>query len=178
ASLAAQSLLTLARLEAERERYDQALALLEQAESWLSESGDADTEGRAGALRRELERHYVAVSLSTCKEFRALEDANRLFRGTSGMDGLLAQTVKLAVENAGGDRGFVAFSSGGGRLDVVAQHGVGRDRARRILRVIEGVSGTRLAESGPLFSSRVTADPRFSSAVPDAPDGVGCVACG
>jgi len=174
--LAAESLLTLARLEAERERYDQAISLLEQAESWLLQSGDLEAEGRAGALRRELERQYVAVSLSTCNEFRALEEANRLFRQTSDMDGLLAQTVKLAVENAGGDRGFVAFS-GGGRLDVVAQHGIGRDRARRILRVIEDMVGSRIAESGPVFSSRVAADPRFNGAIVDALDGVGSLVC-
>jgi Nif-specific regulatory protein len=177
APLAAESLLTLARLEAEREHYDQAVSLLEQAESWLLESGDPEAEDRAGALRRELERQYVAVSLSTCNEFRALEDANRLFRGTSDMNGLLAQTVKLAVENAGGDRGFVAFSSSGTRLDVVAQHGVGRDRARRILRVIEGVTGSRIAESGPMFSSRVAADPRFNGAVAEALEGVGSLVC-
>ena len=169
---AAEAMLTLARLEAERERYDQALALLELAEQWLAESRDAEAEDRAGALRRDLEHQYVAVSLSTCNEFRALEEANRLFRETSDMDGLLAQAVKLAVEHAGGDRGFVAFS-GGGRLDVVAQHGLGRDRARRILRVIEGLGGSRLAENGPLFSSRVAADPRFAAALTDALEGVG-----
>jgi transcriptional regulator with GAF, ATPase, and Fis domain/Tfp pilus assembly protein PilF len=174
---AAECILTLARLEAEREHYDQALALLEQAEQWLAESGDAVAEDRAGALRRELERQYVAVSLSTCNEFRALEEANRLFRETSDMDGVLAQAVKLAVENSGGDRGFVAFSSGGGRLDVVAQHGLGRDRARRILRVMETAAGSRLAESGPLFSSRVTADPRFSAALTEALEGVGSLVC-
>jgi transcriptional regulator with GAF, ATPase, and Fis domain/Flp pilus assembly protein TadD len=175
--LAAESLLTLACLEAEREHYDQALSLLEQAEQWLAESGDAGTEDRAESLRRDLERQYVAVSLSTCNEFRALEEANRLFRGTSDMDGLLSQTVKLAVEHSGGDRGFVAFSSGGGRLDVVAQHGLGRDRARRILRVIEAVGGARIAESGPVFSSRVAADPRFSAALVDALEGVGSLVC-
>ena len=175
--LAAESLLVLGRLEAERERYDQALGLLEQAEQWLSEDRDPETEDRAGSLRRELERQYVAVSLSTCNEFRALEDANRLFRETSDMDGLLSQTVKLAVENAGGDRGFVAFTSGAGRLDVVAQHGLGRDRARRILRVMEGVGGTRIAENGPLFSSRVAADPRFNSALLGALEGVGSLVC-
>jgi transcriptional regulator with GAF, ATPase, and Fis domain/tetratricopeptide (TPR) repeat protein len=174
--LAAEALLTLARLEAEREHYDQALGLLEQAESWLQEAG-SPAGGRAEALRREIERQYVAVSLSTSNEFRALEDANRLFRETSDMDGLLAQTVKLAVENAGGDRGFVAFSSGGVRLDVVAQHGVGRERARRILRVLEETVGPRLAESGPVFSSRVAADPRFSAAVADALEGVGSLVC-
>ena len=174
--LASEALLTLARLEAEREHYDQALALLEQAEMWLLESG-APGGDRAESLRREIERQYVAVSLSTSNEFRALVDANRLFRETSDMDGLLAQTVKLAVENAGGDRGFVAFSSGGVRLDVVAQHGLGRDRARRILRVVEEAVGSRLAESGPVFSSRVAADPRFSAAVAGALEGVGSLVC-
>ena len=174
---AAETMLTLARLEAERERYDQALALLELAEQWLAESHDAETEDRAGALRRDLEHQYVAVSLSTCNEFRALEEANRLFRGTSDMDGLLAQAVKLAVEHSGGDRGFVAFTAGGSRLDVVAQHGLGRDRARRILRVVEAVAGNRMAENGPLFSSRVTADPRFASALTDALEGVGSLVC-
>jgi transcriptional regulator with GAF, ATPase, and Fis domain len=93
------------------------------------------------------------------------------------MNGLLAQAVKLAVENAGGDRGFVAFSAGGGRLDVVAQHGLGRDRARRVLKALVGVAGQRIAESGPLFSSRVTADPRFESALSDALEGVGSLVC-
>ena len=174
---AAETMLSLARLESEREHYDQALALLELAEQWLEESHDSETEDRAGALRRDLEHQYVAVSLSTCNEFRALEEANRLFRETSDMDGVLAQAVKLAVEHAGGDRGFVAFTSSGARLDVVAQHGLGRDRARRILRVIEGLGGSRLAENGPLFSSRVTADPRLASALTDALDGVGSLVC-
>jgi len=176
-SQAAESLLTLARLEAEREHFDQALGLLEQAEQWLSVAGDPAAEERAEALRRELERQYVAVSLSTCNEFRALEEANRLFRETADMEGLLSQTVRLAVEHTGGDRGFVAFSNGGGRLDVVAQHGLGRDRARRILRVVEQAAGGRIAESGPLFASRVTADPRFSGAVVDALEGVGSLVC-
>ena len=176
-SLAAEAVMTLARLEAERERYDQALALLEQAEEWLRQSPDGELGDRAGALRRELEQQYVAVSLLTCNEFRALEEANRLFRDASDMDGLLAQTVKLAVEHAGGDRGFVAFTAGGGRLEVVAQHGLGRDRARRVLQVLEGVVGQRIAESGPLFSSRVSADARFSAALSGALEGVGSLVC-
>jgi len=175
--LAAEALLALARLEAEREQYDHALTLLEQAESWLSENSDPEAEGRAGQLRREIERQYVAVSLSTCNEFRALEEANRLFRETSDMDGLLSQIVKLAVEHAGGDRGFVAFTSSPGRLDVVAQHGLGRDRARRVLRVLENVVGARFAENGPVFSSRVAADPRFSRAMTEALEGVGSLVC-
>jgi Nif-specific regulatory protein len=170
---AAEAQLSYARLESERERYDVALGLLEQAEQWLGEDTDEGAAERAVELRRELERQYVAVSLSTCNEFRALEEANRLFRETSDMEGLLAQIVKLAVEHAGGDRGFLAFSSSLGRLDVVAQHGLGQDRARRILRVLETVAGTRLAENGPLFSSRLSADPRFGSALTDALDGVG-----
>jgi transcriptional regulator with GAF, ATPase, and Fis domain/tetratricopeptide (TPR) repeat protein len=176
-SLAAETLLTLARLESEREHYDQALSLLEQAEQWLAECGDAATGERAEALRREIERQYVAVSLSTCNEFRALEEANRLFRGTADMDGLLSQIVKLAVDHSGGDRGFVAFSSGGGRLDVVAQHGLGRERARRVLRVLEGVGGAHIAENGPIFSSRVAADPRFGAALTEALDGVASLVC-
>lgn len=175
--LAAEALLTLARLESEREHYDQALSLLEQAEQWLAECSDAGTEERLAALRRDIERQYVAVSLSTCNEFRALEEANRLFRETNDMDGLLAQIVKLAVEHAGGDRGFVAFSSNGGRLDVVAQHGLGRDRARRVLRVLEHVGGPRFVENGPMFSSRVTADPRFGAALTEALEGVGSLVC-
>jgi transcriptional regulator with GAF, ATPase, and Fis domain/Tfp pilus assembly protein PilF len=174
---AAEALLSLAKLESERERYDQALSLLETAEQWLTESSDPEAEGRAVALRREIERQYVAVSLSTCNEFRALEEANRLFRETSDVDGLLAQIVKLAVEHAGGDRGFVAFTSAPGRLDVVAQHGLGRDRARRILRVLEAAAGNRFAENGPIFSSRVAADPRFSTALADALEGVGSLVC-
>ena len=175
--LAAEALLSLARLESERERYDQALSLLEQAEQWLTESNDPEAEGRAVSLRRDIEQQYVAVSLSTCNEFRALEEANRLFRDSADVDGLLAQIVKLAVEHAGGDRGFVAFSGAPGRLDVVAQHGLGRDRARRMLRVIESGAGNRLAENGPVFSSRVAADPRFTVALADALEGVGSLVC-
>ena len=175
--LAAETYLTLARLEAEREHFDQALSLLEQAEQWLQEADDAAAGERASALRREIERQYVAASLSTSNEFRALEEANRLFRDTSDMEGLLAQAVKLAVEHAGGDRGFVAYSSAGSRLDVVAQHGLGRDRARRILQLIESVAGRRIADSGPLFSSRVSADERFSGALGGALEGVGSLVC-
>jgi len=174
---AADTMLVLARLEAEREHFDHAVSLLEQAEQWLREASDPEAEGRAGSLRRELEQQYVAVSLSSCNEFRALEEANRLFRDTSDMDGLLAQAVKLAVEHSAGDRGFVAFSAGGGRLEVVAQHGLGRDRARRILQSIETMVGRRVTESGPLFSSRVAADPRFGDALHEALEGVGSLVC-
>ncbi|TMQ71591.1 MAG: tetratricopeptide repeat protein [Candidatus Eisenbacteria bacterium] len=174
---AAETYVTMARLQAERERFDQALSHLEQAETWLHETGDGGAEDRALALRREIERQYVAVSLSTSNEFRALEEANRLFRDTSDMEGLLAQTVKLAVEHAGGDRGFVAYSSAGSRLDVVAQHGLGRDRARRILQLVQGMAGHRLGESGPVYSSRVAADPRFSAALGSTLEGVGSLVC-
>ncbi len=176
-AVSAEAYLTLARLEAERERFDQALSHLEQAELWLQEGGDAATGDGALALRREIERQYVAVSLSTSNEFRALEEANRLFRDTSDMEGLLAQTVKLAVEHAGGDRGFVAYSSAGSRLDVVAQHGLGRDRARRILQVVQGLAGHRIGDSGPVYSSRVAADPRFSTALAGSLEGVGSLVC-
>ncbi|NOT33638.1 MAG: sigma 54-interacting transcriptional regulator [Candidatus Eisenbacteria bacterium] len=176
-SLAAEALMTIATLEAEREHYDQALALLEQAETWLHEHQDDAIEERVGALRRQLEQMYVAVSLSTSNEFRALDEANRLFRDTADMDGLLAQTVRLAVEHSGGDRGFVAFSSSGARLDVVAQHGLGRDRARRILQHLDQVVGARMTEQGPIFSSRVAADPRFSEALAGALEGVGSLVC-
>jgi hypothetical protein len=97
--LAAEALLSLARLERERERFDQALGLLEQAEHWLGERTDLGAEGRAISLRREIEQQYVAVSLSTCNEFRALEEANRLFRETTDVEGLLARIVQLAVEH-------------------------------------------------------------------------------
>ena len=176
-SLAAEAYLALARLEAERENFDQGLSLLEQAETWLEGSDDPTGEDRAAALRREIEQQYVAVSLSTSNEFRALEEANRLFRDTSDMAGLLAQTVKLAVEHSGGDRGIVAYSHAGGRLDVVAQHGLGRDRARRILHTIETVAGRKIAECGPVFSSRVAADPRFLASLGGALEGVGSLIC-
>ena len=135
-SLAAEALLTLAS-RIEREHFDQASSLLEQAESWLGE-GDPETER---TCRRAAPRDRAPVRRrSRCRPATSsarFEEANRLFRETSDMDGLLAQIVKLAVEHAGGDRGFLAFSSGAGRLDVVAQHGLGRDRARRIQRVLE-----------------------------------------
>ena len=178
-SSAAEALLALARLESEHERFDEALALLEQAEQWIGEAheSEAETGFRAVALRRAVEQQYLAVSLSTCNEFRALEEANRLFRDTADVDGLLAQIVRLAVEHSGGDRGFVAYSGTSGRIEVVAQHGLGRDRARRVLRVLETLSGDRMAEAGPVFSSRVTADPRFSAALADALEGVGSLVC-
>jgi transcriptional regulator with GAF, ATPase, and Fis domain/Tfp pilus assembly protein PilF len=176
-AMSAEAYLTMARLEAERERFDQALSHLEQAELWLHEAGDAGAEDRALSLRREIERQYVAVSLSTSNEFRALDEANRLFRDTSDMEGLLAQTVKLAVEHAGGDRGFVAYSSAGSRMDVVAQHGLGRDRARRIMQLVQSMAGHRIGEAGPVYSSRVAADPRFSAALGGSLEGVGSLVC-
>jgi len=51
------------------------------------------------------------------------------------------------------------------------------DRARRILRVIEEMGGSRIAENGPVFSSRVAADPRFNGAVVEALEGVGSLVC-
>lgn len=176
-SASAEVLLSQARLEHERERFDHALGLLEQAEQGLAETHDPATEANAVALRREIEQQYVAMSLTACNEFRALEEANRLFRETADVDGLLARIVQLAVEHTGGDRGFVAFSSGAGRFEVVAQHAMGRERARRVLRAVETTAGRRIAESGPLFSSRVAADPRFSALLADALDGVGSLVC-
>jgi Nif-specific regulatory protein len=46
-----------------------------------------------------------------------------------------------------------------------------------VLQVVEGVVGSRLAESGPLFSTRVAADPRFSEALGGALEGVGSLVC-
>ena len=46
-----------------------------------------------------------------------------------------------------------------------------------MLRVLETVGGSRLAENGPMFSSRVTADPRFSDALTEALEGVGSLVC-
>jgi transcriptional regulator with GAF, ATPase, and Fis domain len=66
-------------------------------------------------------------------------EANRLFRETADMD-LSALGVWLAV-NSGGDRGFVAFSNGSGRLTMSRAAGLGRDRAR-VLKVIEAVAGS------------------------------------
>ena len=53
---------------------------------------------------------------------------------------LSALGVWLAV-NSGGDRGFVAFSNGSGRLTMSRAAGLGRDRAR-VLKVIEAVAGS------------------------------------
>ncbi len=147
------------------------------AEQALAGERDPATEARAVALRREVEQQYVAMSLAACNEFRALEEANRLFRDTADVDGLLARIVQLAVEHTGGDRGFVAFGSDAARFEVVAQHGMGRDRARRVLRAIETAGGRRFADAGPLFASRVAADPRFTALLADALDGVGSLVC-
>jgi Nif-specific regulatory protein len=46
-----------------------------------------------------------------------------------------------------------------------------------MLRVIESVAGNRIMENGPMFSSRVAADPRFSGALADALEGVGSLVC-
>jgi len=86
---------------------------------------------RPPSRTRALPSGKTSSSLQVKSVSGALEEANRLFRETCDMEGLLSQIVKLAVDHSGGDRGFVAFSANAGRLDVVAQHGLGRDRARR-----------------------------------------------
>ena len=53
-ALASEAVLRLARLEAEREHYDQAVSLLEQAESWLAEADDPDRRGHRSQARENL----------------------------------------------------------------------------------------------------------------------------
>jgi transcriptional regulator with GAF, ATPase, and Fis domain len=43
--------------------------------------------------------------------------------------------------------------------------------------MIEGIGGHRIAENGPIFSSRVTADPRFGVALTASLEGVGSLVC-
>src|SRR6185503_16508762 len=45
------------------------------------------------------------------------------------------------------------------------------------LRVFEGIGGVRIGENGPVFSSRVTADPRFGAHLSEGLDGVGSLVC-
>ncbi|HEV8481346.1 MAG TPA: sigma 54-interacting transcriptional regulator [Candidatus Eisenbacteria bacterium] len=160
-AVAAEAALLRARLVAPRGQQDVALADVEHALQWMREAGEPDAEERAAEVRREIEAQSVASSLSVSNEFRALEEANRLFRDAVDVRSVLASMVKLAVEHAGGDRGFVAFASGGGRLDVVGAHNLGADRARKMLRVLEKVGGRDVSNGSALFASRVAADPRF-----------------
>jgi len=160
-SSAADAVLLRARLVAQRGQQDVALSDVEHGLQWMREAGDPEAETRVAEVRREIEAQSVASSLSASNEFRALEEANRLFRDAVDVRSVLASMVKLAVEHAGGDRGFVAFASGGGRLDVVAAHNLGADRARKVLRLLEKVGGRDVANGSALFASRVAADPRF-----------------
>ena len=97
---------------------DQALAEVEHAVKWLRESREKGAEERALEIRREIEEQFVASSLSTSNEFRALEEANQLFRDADDVHSVLSSTVRLAVDHAGGDRGFVAFSSASESVDA------------------------------------------------------------
>ena len=171
-ALAAEAAMCLARLVAARGYVDQALAEIEHALAWLGEAGDAAGEARLATLRAELEARSAASSVSTSNEFRALQDANDIFKSADDVHDVLARTVSLAVERAGGDRGFVAFASGGGRLEVVAHHNLGADRARRVLVALDRVVGRDLLGGEPLFKSRIAADPRFAGELSGALSGV------
>jgi transcriptional regulator with GAF, ATPase, and Fis domain len=171
-ALAAEAALLRALWVARRGQPEQALVEVEHALAWLREAGEPGAEARAAEVRGEIEAQYVASTLSVSHEFRALEEANRLFRDAGDVRSVLASTVRLAVEHAGGDRGFVAFGSGGGRLSVVAAHSLGTERARRILGVLERVAGRDLANGSPLFASRDAADPRFHADLAGAMAGV------
>ena len=107
---AAEAALLRARLVAPRGQQDVALADVEHALQWMREAGETGAEERAAEVRREIEAQSVASSISASNEFRALEEANRLFRDAVDVRSVLASMVKLAVEHAGGDRGFVAFA--------------------------------------------------------------------
>jgi transcriptional regulator with GAF, ATPase, and Fis domain len=161
ARLAGEAALLRARIVASLGQPDQSLAEVERAAKWLRESREERAEALALEVRREIEEQYVASSISISNEFRALEEANQLFREADDVHSVLSSTVRLAVENSGGDRGFVAFASGGGRLDVVATHNLGTERARKILSAVDRASGRDLSNGVPLFASRVAADPRF-----------------
>jgi transcriptional regulator with GAF, ATPase, and Fis domain len=171
-ALAAESALLRARWVARRGQPELALAEVEHALTWLREAGEPEAEARVAGVRREIEAQYVASSLSISNEFRALEEANRLFRDAVDLRSVLSSTVRLAVEHAGGDRGFAAFASGGGRLNVIAVHDLGLERARRVLAALERAAGRDLANGTPLFASRVAADPRFHADLSGALSGV------
>jgi transcriptional regulator with GAF, ATPase, and Fis domain/Tfp pilus assembly protein PilF len=171
-ALAAEAGLLQARVAGLRGQPDQALAEIEHALTWMREAHVPDADERAAEVRRVIEAQSVASSVATSHEFRALEDANRMFREAGDVRSVLSQAVRLAVETAGGDRGFVAFSSSGGRLAVVAAHSIGAERSRRILQVLERVAGRDLANGSALFASRVASDPRFHADLAGALGGV------
>jgi Nif-specific regulatory protein len=170
--LAADAAILNARLLAARSHLDQALTEIEHARTWLRESGESDAEGRIAALRSELEARSAASSVSTSNEFRALQEANDIFKHADDVHAVLGRTVRLAVERAGGDRGFAAFATGGGRLEVVSHHNLGADRARKVLAALERVAGRELVQGAPVFKSRIAADPAFASDLSGALAGV------
>jgi transcriptional regulator with GAF, ATPase, and Fis domain len=159
--LAGESALWRARAYAASGQPDRALAEVEHAQKWLREAGEPGGEEQAAEVRGRIEAEYVASTLSTSNEFRALLDANQLFRDAGDLHAVLNSTVRLAVEHTGGDRGFVAFSASGGRLDVMATYNLGVERARGMLRSVERAGGRELLNGNPLFASRVAADRRF-----------------
>ncbi len=159
--LAGEAALWRARALAASGQPDRALSEIEHAQKWLREAGEPGGEELAAEVRGRIEEEYVASSLSTSNEFRALLEANQVFRDAGDLHAVLNSTVRLAVEHSGGDRGFVAFSASGGRLDVMATHNLGLERARSILRSVERASGRDLLNGNPLFASRVAADRRF-----------------
>jgi transcriptional regulator with GAF, ATPase, and Fis domain/tetratricopeptide (TPR) repeat protein len=171
-ALAADAAILNARLLAARSHLDQALTEIEHARTWLRESGVSDAESRVAPLRSELEARSAASSVSTSNEFRALQEANDIFKHADDVHAVLGRTVRLAVERAGGDRGFVAFASGGGRLEVVAHHNLGADRAKKVLASLERVVGRELVQGAPVFKSRIAADPAFAGELSGALQGV------
>ncbi len=171
-TLAAEAAMRYARLVAARGHVDSALAEIEHALAWLREAGDIEGETRLAALRAELEARSAASSVSSSNEFRALQEANDIFKSAEDVHDVLSRTVRLAVERAGGDRGFVAFASGGGRLEVVAHYSLGAERAKKVLAGLERVVGRDLVGGEPVFKSRIAADPRFAGELAGALSGV------
>jgi transcriptional regulator with GAF, ATPase, and Fis domain/tetratricopeptide (TPR) repeat protein len=171
-ALAADAAILSARLLAARSHLDQALNEIEHARTWLRETGGSDAEGIVAQLRGELEARSAASSVSTSNEFRALQEANDIFKHADDVHAVLGRTVRLAVERAGGDRGFAAFATGGGRLEVVSHHNLGADRARKVLASLERVLGRELVQGAPVFKSRIAADPAFAGELSGALAGV------
>ena len=169
---AADAAMLLARILAGRGNLDQALGEIEHALVWLRESGESEGETHVAQLRAELEALSAASSVSTSNEFRVLQEANDIFKNADDMHDVLSRTVRLAIERAGGDRGFVAFASGGGRLEVVAHHNLGAERAKKVLVALERVLGRELIAGAPVFKSRIAADPRFAGELSGALAGV------
>ena len=167
-----------ARLETERERYDQALSLLEQAEQWLAESGDPeprDAPSRCAASS--------SASTSRCRCRRATSSARSRTRTVcsarpSDMDGS-AEPDGEARRRARAAATAVSSPSAAAAAGSTSSRSTAWDASARVASCacIESAAGSRIAESGPLFSSRVAADPRFSVALADALEGVGSLVC-